>query len=300
MTIKPILAAIGIVCAALYIIPQAETATADCRITTSAAALSLEHTGSYKTSLNKKALDNLEDYIIGVVAAEMPASYNSEALMAQAIAARTYALRELEKNPSVPLTSIGQAYISQDTMRERWGESYRELYEKVRAAVSSTEGMIITYDNEPILAAFCASSGGVTEKSENVWGSALPYLTAVDSHWDSAADGFTQTKAYTEGELDSLLGGVPEIQAKSQSGYVLSARVGGKVLTGMQIRQKLSLKSAAFDVKHADGKIYITTRGYGHGVGMSQTGANGMAEEGNSCRQILAHYYPGTEISICG
>lgn len=246
----------------------------------------------YRTSLDRQSLDSLEEYLVGVVAAEMPAAYGEEALKAQAVAARTYALREIEANPNVDYGALGQAHISRDIMKERWGGSYDALYKKVSGAVSSTRGIVALYGGKPILAAFCASSSGKTEDSGNVWNVSLPYLKSVDSHWDNVSE----SRAFTEAELISALGGVPEIIGRTQAGYVKTVSAGGKILSGAAVREKLNLKSACFDIVHKDGAFYINTRGYGHGVGMSQTGAGQMAAEGADFEEILTHYYNGCEI----
>lgn len=291
MRIKPFLIAAIAVTAITGTVLSTDktTATAFCSIAPGGA--SLDSLNIYKSSLKKSSF---EDYIIGVVAAEMPASYNSEALKAQAVASRTYALRALENAPSLSYSSIGQAYITENEMRSRWGSEYNTYYKKIKDAVSSTKGIIAVYEGKPILAAFCASSGGKTEESQNVWGQAMPYLIGVDSHWDSKN---TQTLSFTENELTSILGGIPEIQSLTQSGYVQSVFAGGRKLSGIEVRQRLGLKSANFYLSRSNGKVYVTTRGYGHGVGMSQTGANAMADEGCTFDEILSHYYPGTDLA---
>jgi stage II sporulation protein D len=184
-------------------------------------------------------------------------------------------------------------------MQSRWGDSYTAYYNKIKAAVQATDGIIITYNNAPILAAFCASSGGTTEDSRNVWGEALPYLVSVDSSWDEQGKDFSTTTALPLSSVVSILGGVPEIQTRTQAGYVQSAYAGGKYLTGIQIRQLLGLKSACFQVAVTGDTVYFTTKGYGHGVGMSQVGAGAMADSGSSFEEILAHYYPGTQLTRC-
>lgn len=246
----------------------------------------------YKTTLDQGEREELESYLVGVVAAEMPAAYGTEALKAQAVAARTYALRALEAGTDY--RQIGQAYITEDTMRDRWGNDFDTYYNKICTAVSSTKGIIAVYDGKPILAAFCAASCGTTEESSNVWEQSLPYLVSVSSPEDEKN---TQTVSFSAGELKNILGGIPEVQSRTQAGYVKKAAAGGKIYDGTEIRQLLGLRSAAFDIKTEGDKVYITTRGYGHGVGMSQTGAGIMAEEGSTYDHILSHYYPGTSLA---
>lgn len=294
MRIKGVFVGLAVIfCAfgALSVCPyKSVTAPAECEAALGRAAL--DSMPYYTSSLEGKRLDSLEEYLVGVVAAEMPAAYDDEALKAQAVAARTYALREIEENPSVDYTALGQAYISQDTMKKRWGSRYDELYKKVSDAVTSTRGIVALYGGKPILAAFCASSGGKTEDSGNVWETGLPYLKSVDSHWDDV----TETRKFTESELVSALGGVPEITERTQAGYVKYVTVDGRSLRGADVREKLNLKSACFSIERQGGSFYINTKGYGHGVGMSQTGAGQMAAEGADFEEILTHYYVGCEI----
>jgi stage II sporulation protein D len=270
--------------------------TAYCSVIENTGGVTLSESGTYQSKLTATRRAELEDYLVGVVAAEMPALYGDEALKAQAVAARTYALHTLESAPYTSLKSISQAYISIDDMKKRWGDDFESYYSKIKTAVESTTGEIVTYDDEPILAVFCASSDGTTEDSGNVWSSQLPYLTSVDSHWDTESENFTQTKSFTVAQLNNLMGGVPEIAERTSAGYVKTAYAGDKQYTGIQIRQLLGLKSASFEVDVDGDTVTFTTSGYGHGVGMSQTGAGKMAEEGANYSDILLHYYTGTKI----
>ena len=263
---------------------------AACTLAVGDAELKVRET--YKTTLNQKQLEELENYLVGVVAAEMPAVYDPEALKAQAVAARTYALREMEAGNDYK--QIGQAYISIDTMHSRWGKDFDTYYSKITAAVSATGGIIAVYDGKPILAAFCAASCGTTEDSSNVWEQSLPYLVSVSSPENEEN---TQTVSFSTGEVANILGGVPEIQSRTQAGYVKEAVAGGRIYSGVEIRQLLGLRSAAFEINVKGDRVYITTKGYGHGVGMSQTGAGIMAEEGSTYAHILSHYYPGTSLA---
>lgn len=264
--------------------------TAACTLAVGDAELKVRET--YKTTLTRKESEELESYLVGVVAAEMPAAYDLEALKAQAVAARTYALRAMEAGSDY--SQIGQAYISVDTMQSRWGKDFDTYYGKISAAVSATKGIIAVYDGKPILAAFCAASCGTTEESSNVWEQSLPYLVSVSSPEDEEN---TQTVSFSAGEVTDILGGIPEIQSRTEAGYVKEAAAGGRIYSGVEIRQLLGLRSAAFEVKVNGDRVYITTKGYGHGVGMSQTGAGIMAEEGSTYTDILAHYYPGTQLA---
>lgn len=257
-----------------------------------------------------------KDYVIGAVAAEMPALFEVEALKAQAVAAYTYAVRQRKIAQAAPLEELKGAYFSDDStkyqafytttqMKERFGENFDAYYEKIAGAVEAVSGEILVYGGEPIVAAFHSMSCGITESSQNIWGGSLPYLTAVDSKSDLSAPSYQCEYRYTADELKKTLKGFDlsgdparwlEITSVSSSGTVLAMKIGSETITGVEMRELMGLRSAAFSIKYEDSLFILTTRGYGHGVGMSQYGANAMAQSGNGYRQILAHYYPGTEI----
>lgn len=253
----------------------------------------------------------MESYIIGVVAAEMPASFEKEALKAQAVAARTYAYRQVGNSAFKP-EDIGQAYITADEMKERWGNSFESNYKKISEAVAETKNEIMTYDGEPILAAFHSTSGGVTESSENVWEQKLSYLTSVDSHEDEKAPGFLSETRFSKEDFikkfsgrgavfsDNIQNDI-SITKRTAADYVAEMEIGKKIFKGTQIREILSLRSSNFTVSFNGDEIIFTTKGYGHGAGMSQYGANFMAASGDDYKKILSHYYYGVEfISIKG
>jgi len=253
--------------------------------------------------------DDFDEYIIGVVAAEMPALYNMEALKAQAVASRTYAVNFMERYGERDYSKIGQAYINEIAMDEIWGAKKQEYYSKIAEAVLSTAGEIMTYDDEPIVAVFHAFSGGRTENSQDVWKEELPYLKSVASEFDSTANGFEQEVVFGGGEFIELLKDVyPDlvfdkgdiinqikINEYTEGGYVKSITIGNKIMSGTALRGILSLRSANFCVYRDMDKIVFVVKGYGHGAGMSQVGANYLAGEGYSYRQILEHYYSGIE-----
>ncbi|MGN1481495.1 stage II sporulation protein D [Porcipelethomonas sp.] len=260
------------------------------------------------------------DYIVGAVCAEMPATFEPEALKAQAVAAHTYAQRQKEKAAVSPDKDLNGAYFSNDSSKyqayftdnqakQYYGDDYEEYIKKIRDAVSDVEDEILVYEGEPIIAAFHSMSAGTTESAENVWGSKVDYLIPVESDEDTSAPRYLEEYEYTSDEvkerLEKSFDGIkldsdPEKWfsdvKKSKSGTVLSIKAGSKTLTGQEIRAALSLRSAAFDIEYKDG-FTITTRGYGHCVGMSQYGANAMAKEGKTYDEILEHYYPGTELT---
>lgn len=254
----------------------------------------------------------LEDYLVGVVASEMPADFNAEALKAQALTARTYIIKQLmskqnhlglPKGAQVGDSTMDQVYSGDDQLRKEWGADYSWKRKKVLDAVRATSGQILTYNGEPIQATFFSTSNGYTENSEDYWPSKLPYLRSVTSPWDKNSPKFNSQQIFTvrdfEGKLGVRLGNgstVGEITARTVGKRVGKVTFGTKTLTGKDIREKLGLKSSDFSWVRKGDNIVINTRGYGHGVGMSQYGANGMAAEGKTYKDIVAHYY--TDVAI--
>ncbi|MEF2968039.1 stage II sporulation protein D [Paenibacillus sp. M1] len=264
----------------------------------------------------------LEQYVTGVLAAEMPADFELEALKAQAIAARTFIIRRLAagdtsgvpgRQADVVDTVDHQAYLSKETL-ERWaGSGKSEQLAKLEQAVRETRGIVMTYQGKPITAAFFSSSGGYTENSEEYWSLRIPYLRSVPSPWDSTVNPHNkETVTLSVNELFERLGQKAPAQTAlagaSGSGLsdslvkilsftsgkrVKGIRIGDQTYTGREIREKLDLRSSQFSVKLDGTNVKITTYGYGHGVGMSQWGANGMAQKGYTTTQILKHYYTG-------
>ena len=264
---------------------------------------------------------SMRDYVIGAVLAEMPASYHKEALKAQAVAARTYAVRQREKqrlNPDELLMGADisndstryQAYFTYEQAKAFYGESYDIYYSIVSEAVDETEGEVLVYGGEPIVAAFHSTSGGMTESAEVVWGSALEYLVPVDSAEDENSPVYLDEKSFTADELSARLeaeypdadfSGEPAswlaIGERSESGTVIELSAGGEIISGTDFRRIFSLRSANFTVEYENEQFIVTTKGNGHGVGMSQYGANAMANNGADYKEILLHYYTGAEIN---
>lgn len=250
-----------------------------------------------------------EDYICGVVAAEMPALYEKEALKAQAVAAYTYAARNrsVARDEEYHLTSdpaLHQAYIDKAAREKKWGENAEAYEKKLRECIREVVGQLIMYKGEPIFAAYHAISPGKTETAENVWGKAMPYLISVESEADKQHEKYKSSAAFSVEELCEKLSlekpkdtkTVKTEISKSAAGTVMKLTLFGKTLKGSEVRQALSLRSSCFDLEYKDGTFNFTVYGYGHGVGMSQNGANQMAKAGSTYLQILEHYYPGTEI----
>lgn len=243
---------------------------------------------------------DLEEYVIGVVAAEMPASFGIEALKAQAVAARTYAYYKIKHNNSSYdlVTDISdQSYITTTEMQDKWDADYQKYYDKISTAVKSTEYEILTYEDEVIQAFYFAMSNGYTEDSSLVFSEAEPYLESVESEWDNETLNNFQVDTTIKKEafcnllaLDCTSLNISNVQ-RSSSNRVNSIVINNKEFKGTEIRKLLNLRSTDFDINVSNFDINITTYGYGHGVGMSQYGANGMAKEGYTYDAILKYYY---------
>lgn len=266
----------------------------------------------YRTAQKKIETLPLDQYLEGVVAAEMPADFEIEALKAQALTARTYIVKQmlskdslgLPKGAQVTDTEIHQVYKSDDELKRAWGMDYSWKKKKVHEAVQATTGEILTYQNQAITATFFSTSNGYTENSEDYWSNSFPYLRSVASPWDKTSPKYKSSKVIALGDFQKLLG--VRLKSGNTIGKIVERTAGkrvgkvdfnGKVLTGKEIREKLDLRSSDFTWEKKGDNIIITTRGYGHGVGMSQYGANGMAAEGKTCEDIVKHYYQGVEIS---
>lgn len=242
----------------------------------------------------------LEEYIVGVVAAEMPALFESEALKAQALAARTYALNYLETNNIISSTTNNQAFITKEEMASKWQDNYSQYYEKINNIVNETKGQIIKYQDKPIKAFYYSSSNGFTADSATVFNQSYDYLQIRESSWD--AENFYNTTLNKEEfcnklQIDCSKNITIKNITKDSSNRVMSININGIDFSGTEVRKKLTLRSTDFEIKVNENDINITTNGYGHGVGMSQKGANSLAKLGYTYTEILKYYYPNTEIS---
>lgn len=243
---------------------------------------------------------NLDDYLLGVLAAEMPASFEMEALKAGAVASRTYALYKMKnKNQDYDIlaSTINQAYVDIDSMKAKWLDDFDKYKNKLKQAISDTKDEVMFYNDEIIEAYYFSMSNGKTEESENVFKENLPYIKSVDSAWDNETiNNFIYQKEISKEEFCHSLE-ISDCQniiitdiKKDSSGRIASLLINNKLYEGTSIRTKLDLRSTDFEIAIKD-KIIITTRGYGHGVGLSQYGANGMAKEGKNYQEILNYYY---------
>lgn len=241
----------------------------------------------------------LEDYVIGVVAQEMPASFYDEAIKAQAVAARTFALYNLQNNDY--LTTGMQAYISVEQMQEKWKEEFDYYYNKIKNLVLETRDLVLTYNGDLIKSYYYAMSNGMTEDSLVVFNEDLPYIKEVSSSYDNESlNKFNYELVLSKEEFCSKLNiscskiNISSIE-KDYSNRVSSLKINNKTFSGIEVRKLLDLRSTDFNIEVAD-NIIITTKGYGHGVGMSQYGANGMAKDNKNFIEILNHYYQNVEI----
>lgn len=258
----------------------------------------------------------MADYLWSVVAAEMPAAFELEALKAQAVTARTYALwkmaaRDVDHPDADVCTDITccQAYITPEQAESNWGVASAVYTQKIASAVRSTNGQVIIYEGEPIQAVFFSSADGRTEDAVAVWGNEVPYLVGVDSPEGEGVPNYETEVTLTASEAKKLvlaqypgadLSGSPknwfQNRVLTASGRVDTIDVGGITLKGTEVRALFGLRSACFNVTTDANTITFHVTGYGHGVGMSQYGANTLAKQGKTCEEILKWYYTGVEI----
>ncbi|GAA0436743.1 MAG: stage II sporulation protein D [Bacillota bacterium] len=253
----------------------------------------------------------LEEYVVGVVASEMPADFEKEALKAQALAARTYIVNyklhgneEESKKSDVTDTVQHQVYKDEYQLQKQWGSDFNWKINKVKKAVLETEGEILTYKDAPITPAFFSTSNGYTENSEDYWENELPYLRSVASPWDKESPKYLDQKTFSSDQLEKALEldfsnktPLPIQLTRTDSKRVEEIEIAGQKFSGRDIREKLDLRSSDFTVEQKNNHFIFTTKGFGHGIGMSQYGANGMAKDGKSYKDIVQYYYQNVQIS---
>ena len=249
----------------------------------------------------------LEEYVVGVISGEMPASFHEEALKAQSVASRTYVLKKMKSNIDnsydVVDTVSNQVYLDEEELRVKWGDNYTKYINKIRDVVNSTKGEYLEYDGEVIDVFYFSTSNGYTEDSGVIFEKSLPYLKSVESVWDKeVASAFYSSTSISLQEFYEKLGLEynkelsVEILEKSGSNRIIRLKVNGIELKAKDIYSKLGLRSYDFEFVQVGSNIIINTKGYGHGVGLSQYGALGMAKEGYNYKDILSHYYVGTNL----
>ncbi len=260
----------------------------------------------------------LDNYLLGVVCSEMPVDFEMEALKAQAIVARTYTLYKIttsKKHENADIcddSACCQAWITKEYRLSRWDEDKRESnWAKIEEAVNTTKGKIITYEGKPINAFFHSNSGGITDTATNVWGGTnYPYLQAVQTSGEDSYTQYSSEAVFTKDEfinkikeyhsnfeIDFSLENQIEILEYTDGERIKTIKIGNLNLSGVEVRTIFGLRSARFKIDMEDNNIKFEVIGYGHGVGMSQTGADSMAKQGNNCEDIIKHFYTGVEIS---
>ncbi len=241
----------------------------------------------------------LEEYLIGVVAAEMPASFGEEPLKAQAVAARTYALNKVSLGYTLETTTFHQAYITDEEMRTLWNKDYDKYYNLIKNAVNDTSGEVLTHNNKLIDALYHSSNPGMTSNSEDYYSNEIPYLRSVESKYDYLINN-NYTYRYSVDEFKKMLN-IEDFTLNIETNaidntIVLEVTINGVGVSGSYMRSKLGLRSAYFNITVFNNEVVINTKGHGHGVGMSQYGAYGMSMNGYKYKEILHHYYTNVEL----
>lgn len=248
-----------------------------------------------------------EDYVVGVLAGEMPVNFEIEALKAQAVAARTYVMKKMSdnknKNYDIVDTVQNQVYISEEELKNKWQDKYQERINKIKKAVVDTKGEYLSYNGKVIEAFFFSTSVGKTENSEEVFKEQLPYLRSVDSNWDEEVSPvFNDQKDYSLQEFYQRLNLKYNEELKievldtTSTGRIKKIKINDKEFTGSEVYKALELRSTFFEINQIGDNVTINTKGYGHGVGMSQYGALAMAKKGYKYDEILKYYYQNIEI----
>lgn len=269
----------------------------------------------YRTSTEGIETVPLEEYVVGVVASEMPISFELEALKAQSLAARTYIVNQMLSDSNVGIPGdidvdisdnhiFHQVYKNKNELAKQWGKNYNSNISKIQDAVNATKGKILIYDGNPIDPSFHSTSNGYTENSEDYWKNKIPYLRSVASPWDKESPKFKNQKILTIAEVEQALGinldqntDIIGEKKLTKSKRIDTIKIGNKEFSGVEVRKVLGLPSNDFDIQQKNGNLIFTTRGNGHGVGMSQYGANGMAKEGKSYEEIVKYYYKDVSVS---
>lgn len=299
-----------ILCIVLYLIPCIATLFIRKNIPETDAATF--DSGIYVYVGNGSSVSELDfdEYLVGVVAASMPADYPLEALKAQAVISRTCMMNIIGERKSVEASELNQPWYSDALMREKYGGDYAAYYKNLVEASTDTTEELLTYEEKPVTPVFFRCSNGMTRNCSDVWGSDIPYLVSVESSADTACGDYKSEVTLTieecirqlkmkysdfEADVEGFKDTV-QILAKDGAGYVTKIQMGNKEFSGEDLRYALNLPSASFEVRAKSKTITFDVTGVGHGVGMSQWGAKAMAEAGQGYRDILSYYYPGTEI----
>lgn len=262
---------------------------------------------------------SFDDYLLGVVAANMPAGYEMEALKAQAVIARTYALynvsllsKDHPNKTKYTTSELGLSYISPDSLEKFWGSAdYRNYFSKLENAVYSTKDRVLVYKNDLILPVFFDTGSGYTRNASEAWGVDIPYLVSVPSKDDVTSINYLKINEYTPADLITILKKYytnlklsedkffdeVSVSSRDSTGYVLKIELGSKTVSGEEFAKVAGLPSNHFYIEEYEGKVRIICNGAGHGVGLSQYGANAMAQDGSDYTKILTHYYTGATVT---
>ena len=262
----------------------------------------------------------LKEYLRGALCTEMPHTFSLEALKAQVVCIHSYLLycqnmNDESENPANDLVDLmvnsqnWEGYVSEEQARARLGDSFDTAWGLLTQAVEEAGDLVLTYQGEPALTVYCSMSNGRTEESQNLWQQALPYLTSVESPGDLLAEGYESSVSFSQQEVqqilksavaDANLGEDPQgwiqVTERSPAGYVTKVQVGEKEVSGAQIRSAFGLRSSSFLLEWKEDRLEFQVLGYGHGIGLSQYGAQYMAQQGSSFQEILAHYFQGTTL----
>ncbi len=245
----------------------------------------------------------LEEYIAGVVSCEMPALFEEEALKAMAVAARTFDLNKVYQNPNYIFSSTtnDQCYNNENELHIKWDSEYDKYYKKIKKLVHLTKNEYLSYSGEPIKAYYFSTSNGYTENVKAVFGTTEPYLESVSSKWDMESKTYSNKTIISKEEFIKLLDITSDYIIidkinRNETNHIESIEINNHVFKGIEIRKLLKLRSTDFDIKIFNNYIEIITYGYGHGVGMSQYGANYLAKQGYDYEYILKYYYNGVQI----
>lgn len=246
----------------------------------------------------------LEQYLIGVLSGEMPVSYELEALKAQAVAARTYTLKKMETNKNNQFDIVDntndQMYLDNNYLKSVWKENYDSYINKIKQAINETSGEYLTYDGKIIKAFFFSTSSGKTENCKDVFGENLPYLVSVSSTWDENSPSYLDKKTFSKKDFYEKLNLPYEDEldieiTRNDTNSINTITINDNEMKGTDFRYELDLKSTNIDINETDNQIEITSKGFGHGVGLSQFGAQQLALKGYKYDEILKYYYQGTE-----
>ncbi len=258
-----------------------------------------------QTSKNRIIEIDLEDYVRGVLAGEMPISFELEALKAQAVAARTYALRRINKSNTYDVvdTVMNQVYKDDETLKQMWGSNYEKYMEKIKTAQEATKGEYVDYNGTYADTLFFSTSVGNTENSEEIFGTKISYLRSVSSEWDEEVSPvyeeknvFTRDEFCNKLKLNDCSKIYVNVLNQTSTGRIKNIKINNKTFTGTEVAYYLGVRSNYFDIYIENNNVVVKTKGFGHGVGMSQYGAEGMASNGYTYKEILEHYYSGTTL----